>query len=344
MKHAGNQWPRPKSTGQAISLDDVRKVYPRGVVALDGIAMHVAAGEIFGLLGPNGAGKSTLVKIMMTVVSPTHARGTILDAPIGDKRTLASIGYLPEHHRFPPYLTARQAIDLFGAMSGMPRPERRRRTAELLDVVSMSEWADRRIGSYSKGMRQRVGLAAALVHDPALVVLDEPTDGVDPVGRREIRDVLVRMRDEGRTVFLNSHLLSELEMVCDRVAILVQGKVWAQGSIEDLTAQSRRYEIVVEDPHHAVGAATFDVELRTSREEDRTRIIVPQADAATIQPIVDRLRRDGRTIVALTPVRESLEDLFMRAVVDPATGASRRPGAATASGPGKANAEKGEGK
>jgi len=315
-----------------VALDEVRKVYPKRVVALDGVAMHVRRGEIFGLLGPNGAGKSTLVKIMMTVVRPTHAAGTILGRPIGDKPTLARIGYLPEHHRFPPYLTARQAIDLFGAMSGMPRAERRRRGAELLETVGMAEWADRRIGSYSKGMRQRVGIAAALVHDPALVVLDEPTDGVDPVGRREIRDVLVQMREQGRTVFLNSHLLSELEMVCDRVAILVQGQVWAQGTIGDLTAESRRYEILVEGHVDAIdgAAATDGTAPRFIAEEGRTRILVPRADAAAVQPLLDRLRRAGRTIVSMSPVRESLEDLFMRAVRDPATGASRPPGAPSA--------------
>ena len=312
----------------AIAIDDVRKVYPRRVVALDSVAMHVRSGEIFGLLGPNGAGKSTLVKIMMTVVRPTHAVGTVLGARIGDKPTLGRIGYLPEHHRFPPYLTARQAIDLFGAMSGAPRAARRRRTAELLEIVRMSEWADRRIGSYSKGMRQRVGIAAALVHDPALVVLDEPTDGVDPVGRREIRDVLVHMREQGRTVFLNSHLLSELEMVCDRVAILVQGRVWAQGTIDDLTAESRRYEIVVEGELSPLAADASGVAATRLRVQDgRTRIVVAGADAASIQPLLDRLRRDGRTVVSMVPVRESLEDLFMRAVEDPNTGSSRRPGA-----------------
>src|SRR6185503_4870394 len=190
--------------------------------------MRVHRGEIFGLLGPNGAGKSTLVKIMMTVIRPTHAEGTMLDHPIGHKPTLARVGYLPEHHRFPRYLTGRQTLEFFAALANVDARTRHKRAAELLETVGMSEWANKKVSQYSKGMMQRVGLAQALMNDPELVVLDEPTDGVDPVGRRDIRDVLLRLRDQGKTVFLNSHLLSELEMICDRVAILVQGSVAMQ--------------------------------------------------------------------------------------------------------------------
>ena len=151
-----------------------------------------------GLLGPNGAGKSTLVKIVMTVVRPNKAQGTVLGKPIGHKATLARVGYLPENHRFPPWLTGRQAIEFAGALCKMPRRARKARTAKLLDLMRMTDWAKKRIGTYSKGMQQRIGLAAALVNDPELVILDEPTDGVDPVGRREIRDVLVAMRAGGQ--------------------------------------------------------------------------------------------------------------------------------------------------
>ena len=175
----------------AIDLRNVAKVYKGRVHALQGIDMRVRRGEVFGLLGPNGAGKSTLVKIMMTVVRPTRADGTILGQPVGDKPTLARVGYLPENHRFPRYLTGRQTLEFFGALAKVDRPTRKRRAAELLDAVGMTDWGDRKVSTYSKGMMQRVGLAQALVNDPDLVVLDEPTDGVDPVGRREIRDVLL---------------------------------------------------------------------------------------------------------------------------------------------------------
>ena len=178
----------------AIDLRQVIKIYPKRVHALQGVNMHVGCGEVFGLLGPNGAGKSTLVKIMMTVVRPTRAEGTILGHPIGHKPTLARVGYLPENHRFPRYLTGRQVLEFFAALAKVDRPTRRRRAAELLDVVGMSEWANTKIATYSKGMLQRVGLAQALVHDPDLILLDEPTDGVDPVGRRDILNVLDGLR------------------------------------------------------------------------------------------------------------------------------------------------------
>src|SRR5688500_7001109 len=230
----------------AIDLHDVTKIYKGKVHALQGIEMQVRRGEVFGLLGPNGAGKSTLVKIMMSVVRPTHARGTVLGRPVAHKPTLARVGYLPENHRFPKYLTGRQILDLFGALAKVDRPTRRRRAAELLDVVGMTTAADRRISTYSKGMAQRVGLAQALINDPDLVVLDEPTDGVDPEGRRDIREVLQRLRGEGKTVFINSHLLSELEVISDRVAILVGGRVARQGTIDELTVAKQRYEVEVE--------------------------------------------------------------------------------------------------
>jgi len=318
------------SSPLAIDLQNVRKTYRGKVQALRGVRMQVHPGQIFGLLGPNGAGKSTLVKIIMTVVRPTHAEGTVLGARVGHKPTLRRVGYLPEHHRFPPYLTGRQAIDLFGSLAEMRRADRVRRTAELLDIVRMSEWADRRVGTYSKGMMQRIGLAAALVNDPALVVLDEPTDGVDPVGRREIRDVLVRLRGEGRSVLVNSHLLSELEMVSDRVAIMVQGQVAAQGTLDELTAASRRYEVIIEG---AAPAWCAPEGIRSAAiDERRTRLTVGHVDAARLQPTLDRLRAEGVVISALSPVRESLEDLFLRAVTDPESGQIFNPGAAGGGG------------
>jgi ABC-2 type transport system ATP-binding protein len=311
-----------------IDLRHVAKVYRGKVHALRGIAMQVHAGEIFGLLGPNGAGKSTLVKIMMTVVRPTKCEGTMLGHAVGHKPTLARVGYLPEHHRFPRYLTGRQVLDFYGALAKVGRAERRKRAEELLETVGMREWQHKKIGSYSKGMMQRVGLAQSLMNDPDLVVLDEPTDGVDPVGRREIRDLLVRLRNERRkTIFLNSHLLSELEMVCDRVAILVQGQVAQQGTIDALTKHSQRYEVVIQ------GEAPVRVRdnrgLSISATADgRTTLSIEGPDPARVQPIIDQLRIDEVTIVSVKPVRESLEDLFMRAVVDPATGRAHKPGAA----------------
>ena len=314
------------SNGQyAIDLHDVQKVYRGKVHALRGIEMRVHHGEIFGLLGPNGAGKTTLVKIMMTVVRPTKARGTVLGRPIGHKPTLARVGYLPEHHRFPQYLTGRQALEFYAALAKVDRKTRRKRSLSLLDLVGMKEWGNKKIATYSKGMMQRVGLAQALMNEPDLIVLDEPTDGVDPVGRREIRDVLVKLKAKGKTVFLNSHLLSELEMVCDRVAILVQGKVATQGTIDDLTADSQRYEIIIDGDTPAWLNEFGDLRAE-SGSDGRTVLILRGSDPNQVQPIIDRLRSANQTIHSIKPVRESLEDLFMRAVTNPETGEIFAPG------------------
>ncbi|MEE2682064.1 MAG: ABC transporter ATP-binding protein [Planctomycetota bacterium] len=311
-----------------IDLQEVSKTYRGRVHALRSVSLQVHPGEIFGLLGPNGAGKSTLVKIMMTVVRPTSAVGTVLGRPVGHKPTLARVGYLPEHHRFPQWLTGRQAIDFAGAMCKIPRGQRIRRTAELLDVVNMTDWASRRLGTYSKGMQQRIGLATSLINDPELVLLDEPTDGVDPVGRREIREVLVRLRDEGKSVLVNSHILSELELFCSRVAILVQGTVVRQGSVESLTRESCRYEITVDGtvdqiaPLSGLGSVTTE-----SLEGTAVRLTLQTRDPSDVQPIIDELRRNEFTIRQVAPTRDSLEELFMSSVTDPATGQTLQPGA-----------------
>jgi ABC-2 type transport system ATP-binding protein len=316
----------------AIDLHDVTKTYRGRVQALRGVSLAVNEGEIFGLLGPNGAGKSTLVKIIMTVVRPTTIRGTVLGEPVGTQRVLERIGYLPEHHRFPQYLTGRQVVDFFGALCKVPRDARRRRVEELLELVGMRDWGDRRVTTYSKGMQQRIGIAAALVNDPRLVVLDEPTDGVDPVGRREIRDMLLRIRAEGRTVLVNSHLLSEVEMVANRVAIINQGRTLAQGTIEELTRDSHRYEIdAVGGPErlHTVAGPVAGAE---SGDQPGLRTYsIPTREPTDVQPAIDSLRAMGAVVVRVERARETLEDLFVRSVVDERGRAM--PGAARAASP-----------
>jgi ABC-2 type transport system ATP-binding protein len=326
----------------AIDLAHVSKTYSGRVRALRDVSMRVHRGEVFGLLGPNGAGKSTLVKILMTVIRPTECRGSLLGEPVGHKGVLSRVGYLPEHHRFPDYLTGAQVLDFFGALSGVPRRERRRRGAELLELVGMSGWAGRRVKGYSKGMRQRIGLAQALINDPELVLLDEPTDGVDPVGRREIRAVLVELKSRGKTVFLNSHLLSELEMVCDRVAILVQGVVSSQGTLDDLTRGQQRYDIEVEASDAAGVGAALDgrcsggvLPTGEAVTVDGPRVRVGTTDAARVQPVIDALRRSGLTIRSVRSFRPSLEDLFMQAVTDPRTGRAVAVGAGENTGGGR---------
>ena len=342
----------------AIDLRDVAKTYKRKVRALRGIRMEVGRGEIFGLLGPNGAGKTTLVKIMMTVVRPTRAEGTVLGRPMGHKPTLAKVGYLPENHSFPSYFTGRQALEYYAAMAKVNRTTRKRRAAELLKMVGMSGWADARVGTYSKGMQQRVGLAQALVNDPQLIVLDEPTDGLDPMGRREVREVLQRLRDQGKTIFINSHLLGEVERVCDRVAILVEGKVVRQGTVEDLTSRGRYYEIELDGTPagglQAAVRAALPCELRGSTAEaspapagalvavptekgalpsgetvelDGEVVRIHTDQAAGIQPVIDALRRRDLTIHSVRLIRQSLEDFFIETVADSHNGQSAAEGA-----------------
>ncbi len=298
-------------TEAVIDLAEASKRYRGGVDALRGVSLRVPRGGIFGLLGPNGAGKSTLVKILMSIVRPTRCRGTLLGRPVGHKPTLARVGYLPEHARFPEYLKGVEVIRYVAGLAGVPAARSRKVTGELLRMVGMQDWGNHRMGTYSKGMKQRIGLAQALVNDPEIVFLDEPTDGVDPKGRLEMRALLQAMRDEGRTVFINSHLLGELEMICDSVAIMDRGEIVRQGTIAELTEKSQRYELRVrgEVPLELAGKLRDD-----GVEIEGERMSVYLRDAVAMQPVIDALRAGGVTIVELREVRQSLEELFMESV------------------------------
>ncbi len=304
-----------------IELTDVHKTFGRKVQALRGVSMHVDQGQIFCLLGPNGAGKSTLVKILMTVIHASRLTGTMLGQPIGHKPTLRRVGYLPEHHRFPPFMTAEQALHFYGGLSHMRRPERVRRIQEMLDLVGMAAWRTHKVGTFSKGMQQRVGLAQALLHDPELLLLDEPTDGVDPVGRREIRDLLHHLRSEGRTILINSHILAELESICDQLAVVVKGRVAMEGTIDDLTTGRRRWAV---QWRNADIDAT-DLDIRT--EGDSRVATLPDASDEDAQVVIDAVRAAGGVITSVQEIRESLEDLFMRALEDAGDADGAVPGA-----------------
>lgn len=332
----------------AVDLQSISKTYRGKVHALRGASLSVRRGEIFGLLGPNGAGKSTLVKALLTIVRPTSVRGTMLGARIGDRPTLGRIGYLPENPNFPGYLRGEDVLHVFGAMAKTPRRERIKRADELLDLVGMRDWRTKTMQTYSKGMKQRIGLAQTLINDPDMIFLDEPTDGVDPVGRREIRELLVELKRRGKTVVLNSHLLGEAEMVCDRVSILVKGEVKAHGGLDELALGRRRYEIELaanetERAAEALMRAMPGVlgddtagEVRRGTltggvvvEVERMMIRVEGDDPSTVQPVIDALRAKAVVIRSLRPVRPSLEDLFIQAVTDPETGEASGIGAAT---------------
>ena len=335
-----------------IDIQSVTKVYPRKIRALDGVSMAVHPGEVFGLLGPNGAGKSTLVKILLTIVRPTDCDGSLLGEPVGRKAVLRRVGYLPEHHQFPPYLSGRRVLRHVAGMAGVDRRTAKRRAEELLELVKMTPAADRKIGGYSKGMRQRIGVAQALVNDPDLVILDEPTDGVDPVGRRDIRDIVKHLREEGKTVFINSHLLSELEVVCDRVAILVRGELARQGTIGELALDRTRYTMELEPGGDEENAAADGVGPGAGGEAggegggdvggamarplsggakvvvgERGELIASTGDARQASELLDRARAAGRTVRSFRPVTPTLEDLFIEIVRERESQRASRPGA-----------------
>ncbi len=297
-------------TNWAVDLIDVRKTYGKTIQALRGVNIQVGRGEIFGLLGPNGAGKTTLVKIMMTVVRPTHAFGTLLGRPLGHRGKLALVGYLPESHGFPSYLTGLQVLDHYAALAKVPRTRRKANAARLLDRMSMTRWGDTRVDKYSKGMLQRLGIAQALMNEPEMVVLDEPTDGLDPVGRREVRELLLQLRGEGTTVFLNSHLLSELEMVCDRVAILVNGLVARQGTLRELTEHTVEYRITYTGDVQPIRDRLIKLGARI--EENVVRL--DGHDSVKVNKVIDLMRGHEVTIDSVEPHRFSLEDILVEVV------------------------------
>ena len=314
----------------AIEVRGLRKDYRAGlggreVKALAGIDLAVQPGELFGLLGPNGAGKTTTVKILLGLTHATAGSASLLGKPVGDPESRRRVGYLPEGHRFPGYLTARQTLSIFGRMSGVPSRTLAPRIKDLLSRVKLSDWVDVKVKRFSKGMTQRLGLAAALVHDPEVLLLDEPTDGVDPVGRREIRDLLKAEAAKGRAILLNSHLLSEIELTCDRVAVLRSGRVAAMGTIEELTkrneekSSSNGYRFVA-SPLSEELIADFRA-LGAGAERVNGHVRLTARNVAHLNQLVDATRARGALLTELTPEKSTLEDVFVDLVraADPAS-------------------------
>lgn len=301
----------------AITSESLTKIYQdfvsrkHSVVALKDVTLEVEQGQIFGLLGPNGAGKTTFIKILLGLVRPTEGHAMILGVPLPSVGIRERIGYLPENHRYPGYLTAVQVMKLFGGLSKMKGSTIASRADSLLSMVGLDQWKATKVSRYSKGMLQRLGLAQALINDPEILFLDEPTDGVDPVGRKEIRDILLRLRNEGKTIFLNSHLLSEVEMISDRVAILDKGKLLKVGSVDELTITDMNYEIGVAEPppesfHHEAAATVLTFRV------DKNILSADVKDVAELNHLIDMLRRHGVSITHIAKKRSTLEDSFIR--------------------------------
>ncbi len=320
-----------------IETKGLSKSY-REVRALRALDLEVRKGEIFGLLGRNGAGKTTCVKILLGIVRKSGGEARLLGEPAGTVASRRRVGYLPEGHDFPDYHTPWSALDYLGGLSEMPRTERRARIPPLLDAVGLQKWHHVKIRKFSKGMKQRLGLAHAMLHKPEVIFLDEPTDGVDPVGRREIRDIMVRLKAEGHTIFLNSHLLSEVEMICDRVTIIENGETVKSGHVEELTRVGDYWVFDLAGP---VAAAVAELAVRwPGARLTGAEMEVPMADPVGLDPLVDFLRERRISIRGLRQKKVTLEDVFLSLVAGGA-GAAVSSGAAVPAGATGAAAAKG---
>ena len=309
----------------AIRLEELTKDYPVGfwrprpVRALDGVSLDVEPGEILGFLGPNGAGKTTTLKLLLQLIYPTSGRAELLGRPAGDVEARRRLGYLPELPYFYDNLTAEELLVYFGRLFGLSAADARSRSATLLDRVGLGAARRRQLRKYSKGMLQRVGIAQALVNDPEVVFLDEPMSGLDPVGRRDTRDLIRELRDEGRTVFFSSHILSDAEALCSRVAILVQGRLVASGRLADLAFEILGWELIVTGTDEGALSA-LGLDVVTTVGDGRFVIDLP-VDRPPDQ-LLPELGRRGLRVVSLTPRHESLEEYFMRLVEHPQQPAS----------------------
>jgi ABC-2 type transport system ATP-binding protein len=313
-----------------IETRDLRKSYGR-IEALKGVSVKVEKGQIYGLLGQNGAGKTTLIKILLGIVRLTDGAATLLDAPAGTVRVRERVGYLPEDHQFPGYHTGYSLMDFYGQLYGVPKDDRRKKIPEALETVGIAGRMNSKIRTYSKGMKQRLGIAQALMHDPEVIFLDEPTDGVDPLGRREIRELMSRLKERGHTIFLNSHLLGEVELICDRVAILQKGELVREGTIADLTRQKGRFEVGLAPgqtfPEEDARRLGYTVGAMPAGRAGADPVFeVGLSDGQSIDPLVKLVVEKGLNLRRLVEQKQTLEDAFLSAVdeAEPGVDAKRR--------------------
>lgn len=303
----------------AIRTEALTKHYPVGFwrrrphVALDRLTIEVRRSEVFGFLGPNGAGKTTTLKLLMQLIYPTSGYAEILGRPVGDPDVKRRIGYLPENPCFYDNLTAEELLSYFASLFGLRGAERTRRVAALLDEVGIGAERRMQLRKYSKGMIQRVGLAQALLNDPEVIFLDEPMSGLDPIGRREARELILRLRDRGTTVFFSSHILSDAEALCSRVAILAGGRLVASGSIAEMVpAQIRGWELVVSGLADGLARAIEGAAEVTRISDDRLQLRL-SGDGSPDRALAAVAAAGGR-VISLNPIRDTLEDYFMTRV------------------------------
>ncbi|MGC3997940.1 MAG: ABC transporter ATP-binding protein [Anaeromyxobacter sp.] len=310
-----------------LRTEGLTKVFETGlrkkVNAVEDLDLAVDANEIFGFVGPNGAGKTTTIKMLMGLIFPTRGKAYIFDAPIPSEAAKARLGYLPENPAYPDFLTGIEALRFFATLAGVPGSEQAKRCEELLGLVGLSDAAGRQIRKYSKGMQQRLGIAQALVSDPALVVLDEPMSGLDPIGRREMRDLMLELKRRGKTVFFSTHILPDVETLCDRVGLIVRGRMRDTGRIgEMLSARVKSVELTALLPggrREALGGARV-----LSADGDRVTAVFE--DEASADAGVKAVLGAGGRIVSLSPNRETLEDFFLRRLEEAAPAAAASAG------------------
>jgi ABC-2 type transport system ATP-binding protein len=295
----------------AIETIALRKEYGRKI-ALHGLDLTVQPGEVFGFLGPNGAGKTTTVKILLGLVRSTSGQAQLFGRPAGDAEARQRIGYLPENFRFHDWLSGASLLDFHARLAGVSAAERRERIPRVLELVGLSGRGNDRIRAYSKGMTQRIGLAQAIIHEPDLVLLDEPTSALDPVGRREVRDLIRTLKARGMTVFLNSHLLSEVEMVCDRVAIVDRGQVVRSGKLTDLIGGVPEIRVTVDRVDPGL-LELLSAHGSITRVQECT-VTLGVEDLEVASKLADALVRAGYRLYGLVPSHQSLEDLFLSLV------------------------------
>lgn len=303
---------------EAIVVKDLKKTFKANwpgqspTTVLAGLSFTVNQGEIFGFVGPNGAGKTTTMKILLGLMAPTSGTVEMLGRPAGSAEIRKQIGFLPESPYFYDYLTAEEFLRFYGRLAGMDGGALTQQTDRMIELVGLTQARSRQLRKFSKGMLQRIGLAQALIHNPRLVILDEPMSGLDPIGRKQVRDLILSLRDQGKTVFFSTHIIPDVEMICDRVAIVVHGQIRAVGRIDDLVTMfhTQSVEVVFEPPAPGQIALPSEAALSVRHQGKQCLAIVPSA--LQLDPVVTAIRQQGGRLVSVTPHKGSLEELFVQ--------------------------------
>ena len=308
--------PEVPCMGTAIKIDGLTKTFrllmqKEPVKAVDGLSLEVHEGEIFGFLGPNGAGKTTTIKMLLGIIFPSSGSAQILGKPAGDIETKKEISYLPESPYFYEHMSGPELLDFYGRIFGLGDSERQQKVGQLLETVGLQHDRRKPLSQYSKGMLQRIGIAQALINDPRLLILDEPTSGLDPIAHMDIRDLILNLKAQGKTVFLSSHQLSDVEMVCDRVSILNRGKLLKVGKLSDLLAGGKVEITASGVPDEAAGRLQASA---ASLERRNGSVVIVQPDGPAVNDTIDAIRAAKGTVDSVVPLKRTLEDLFVEVI------------------------------